>query len=150
MDVMNSKQSLDSGLLVLRVAVGSVFLAHGLQKVFVFGFAGLTGFLESAGLPFPALNAAVLMVVEVGGGLALLAGASTRLAAFLLAGAMAVATVVVHLPNGYFLPNGVEFALTMMLTSLALLLTGPGRYSVDAARMGPAQASVTPHLRKAA
>jgi putative oxidoreductase len=137
---MHRTRSLHVGLLLLRVALGTVFVAHGLQKVLVFGFAGLSDSLGAAGFPLPAPNAAVLMAVEVGGGLALLAGAYTRAAGFLLAGTMAVATVMVHLPNGYFLPNGVEFTVTLMLANLAVMLTGAGRYSVDALREDPAQA----------
>ena len=69
--------------------------------------------------------------MELGGGLALLAGAFTRVAGLLIAGAMLVATVTVHLPNGYFLPNGYEFTLTLLIASLAVTMTGAGAYSVD-------------------
>ena len=131
---MTSRHSLwiDRGLLLIRIAVGLVFVMHGGQKLFVFGHAGVTGFMASLGLPFPAVNAALIMAVELGGGLALLAGAATRVAAVLIAGAMAVATVTAHLANGFFLPNGYEFALTLGLVSLAVAMTGAGRYSVDA------------------
>ena len=56
----------------------------------------------------------------------------TRVAALLIAGNMAVAIVTAHLANGFFLPSGYEFALTLMLVSGALMLTGAGAYSVDA------------------
>jgi len=124
--------SVDGGLFLLRAALGSVFVAHGAQKLFGFGLAGTAGFLESLGIPFPSLNAALLIATEIGGGLALIAGVYTRFASLVLAFAMLVAVAVVHWPNGYFLPNGAEFALTMMLGSLALTQMGPGRYSVDA------------------
>ena len=129
---MTTTPSLDRGLLLLRLGIGLVFVAHGAQKLFGFGLAGTAGFLESVGVPVPGLNAALLIAVELGGGLALLAGLFTRAAAALTAFAMLVAVTVVHLPNGYFLPDGAEFALTLLLASLAITQTGAGRYSVDA------------------
>jgi putative oxidoreductase len=101
------------------------------------------------GFPFPGLNAAALIAVETIGGLALLAGAFTRAAGAFLAFAMLIAVAAVHLPNGYFLPNGVEFALTLLLGSLALTQTGPGRYSVDVMTQRRATIEELP-VRKAA
>jgi putative oxidoreductase len=124
---------IDRGLLLLRVALGLVFIAHGAQKLFMMGIPNVAGFLGQLGVPFPGLNAVLLVAVELGGGLLLAAGALTRAASLLTAAAMAVATLLVHAPNGFFLPNGVEFTLTLMLASLALTMTGAGRYSVDAA-----------------
>jgi putative oxidoreductase len=134
--IMTAHRSVDRGLLLLRAALGTVFVAHGAQKLLGFGLAGTAGFLESLGVPFPALNAALLIGVEIGGGMALLAGLFTRLSGALLAFAMLVALVTVHLPNGYFLPNGVEFVLTLLLASVALTQTGAGRYSLDARLSG--------------
>ena len=121
----------DRGLLLLRAAVGLVFLMHGGQKLFVFGHAGVTGFMSQIGLPFPGLNAWLITLVEFGGGLALLAGAQTRIAAALLAFSMVVAIVSVHLASGFFAPAGFEYPLTLLLASLALAATGAGRFSVD-------------------
>lgn len=149
---MTTHASIDRGLLILRVALGSVFVAHGAQKLFGFGLSGTAGFLGSLGIPLPEVNAAALIGVELVGGLALLAGMFTRVAAALVSSAMLVAVAVVHLPNGYFLPNGVEFALTLMLASLAVTFTGPGRYSIDA-RLGgrPAGSGQYEHpIRRAA
>ncbi len=138
MDTRHSRW-IDRGLLVLRVALGIVFVMHGGQKAFVFGHAGVTGAMAALGLPLPGLSAALITIVELGGGMALLAGAFTRVAALLIAGAMGVATVTAHLANGFFMPTGYEFTLTLMLASLALLMTGPGGYSVDAAVSRPKQ-----------
>jgi putative oxidoreductase len=131
---MNTRQSawIDRGLLLVRVALAVVFIAHGAQKLFVLGYPGVTGFMAALGIPFPAVSAALLIAVELGGGIALLAGAFTRIVALLIAFNMVVATVTVHLANGFFLPNGYEFTLTLMLTSLAVTMTGAGAYSVDA------------------
>lgn len=143
---------MDRGLLLLRLALGSVFVMHGWQKLVVLGPAGVAGFLGSAGVPLPGLNALLLITVELLGGLAVIAGVFTRPSALAIAFAMLVATLLVHLPNGYFLPNGVEFALTLMLASLAVTMTGAGAYSVDARLAGrsPEGASAPAGIRRAA
>ena len=82
--------------------------------------------------PFPALNAWLVIAAELGGGLALLTGALTRLAGLATAFTMVVAIATVHGANGFFLPAGFEFVLTLLLASLAVVLTGPGAYSIDA------------------
>jgi putative oxidoreductase len=116
------------------------------------GPGGVAGFLGSSGVPLPGLAALLLIGVELVGGLVVMAGLLTRLTAAMQAFAMLVATALVHLPNGYFMPNGVEFSLTLMLASLALTLTGPGRYSVDAKLFGaePLLALAPSRLRRAA
>lgn len=123
---------LDWGLLIIRVALGAVFVAHGLQKMFVFGHAGVAGMLGQLGLPFPGVNAALIIAAELGGGVALVNGAFTRVAAAILAFSMIVAIVTVHLPYGFFAPMGVEYPLTLLLVNLALTITGGGAYSLDA------------------
>ena len=129
----------DRGLLLMRIALGIVFVMHGGQKLFVYGHAGVASGMAALGLPLPGLSAALITAVELGGGIALLAGAFTRVAAFLIAGAMAVATVSAHLSNGFFMPTGFEYTLTLMLSSLSVLMTGPGAYSVDAVLARPKQ-----------
>jgi putative oxidoreductase len=121
------------GVLPLRVVVGIVFAAHGAQKLFGPGLAGTAEFLGKLGIPLPAVAAAVLIAVELLGGLALLLGAGTRIAAALLAADMLVAALTVHVRHGFFLPQGVEFVLTLLGACLALAGLGPGPWSVDAA-----------------
>ena len=89
------------------------------------------GFLGQIGVPFPTLSAIAVTGAELLGGLALVAGLFTRWAALPLAFSMAVAAVTVHLKDGFFLPNGVEYVLTLFLASIALVLTGSGSFSVD-------------------
>jgi len=125
-------KTLDYGLLVIRAVLGIIMLAHGSQKLFTFGYAGVTGGMTQMGLPLPEVSAALIIAAEFGGGLLLLAGLFTRFAAAAIAFGMAVATVQVHLPNGFFAPTGYEFTLMLASAGLGIVLTGPGRFSLDA------------------
>jgi putative oxidoreductase len=127
----NNSTSPSWGLTILRVAVGIVFLMHGKQKLFGFGFHGVAGFLGSVGIPLPSVLAVVLTLVELLGGAALLLGVATRLTAVLLAIDMSVALLAVHLKGGFFAPAGIEFAMTLLAANICLALTGAGALSVD-------------------
>ena len=121
------------GLTILRVVVGLVFFVHGFQKLFLMGFGGVAGMMEGLGVPAPGLFAVILTLVELLGGLALILGLFTRLAAIPLAVDMLVATLMVHLPNGFsVLPNGgYEFTLVLLAASVALAVAGPGEAALD-------------------
>lgn len=121
----------DLGLLTLRLVVGLVFLTHGAHKLFVSGWLGVVGFLGELGIAPPELWAVVLTFSELAGGLGLMLGFLTRIGAFLTTATMIVAIGTVLGARGFFLP-GYEFALTLLGASVALALTGPGRYAVDA------------------
>ena len=118
------------GLLALRVTIGLVFIMHGGQKLFVKGLPSVAGFLGSLGMSPPEFWAVTLTAAELAGGAALVIGALTRFAALTLSVTMIVAIATVLWTKGFFLP-GYEFALTLLVASLALALTGPGRYAVD-------------------
>jgi putative oxidoreductase len=118
------------GLLALRWVIGLVFIMHGGQKLFVKGLPTVAGFLGTVGITPPEFWALVLTVAELAGGVLLIAGAFTRLAALSLGVTMVVAIASVLWTKGFFLP-GYEFALTLLGASIALALTGPGRYAVD-------------------
>jgi putative oxidoreductase len=119
------------GIAVLRVVVGIVFLVHGGQKLFVWGFSTVAGFFGQVGIPLPLLAAIVVTLVEFLGGLALVAGLFTRWAAIPLAINMLGAMLTVHLKAGFFLPDGYEFVLTLLAANVALVLLGSGEASVD-------------------
>ena len=121
----------DSGIALLRVGIGGIFVAHGIQKLAVFGIGGLAGMLGPLGIPFPTLSAIAVTAAELLGGLALVAGFATRWAALPIAFSMLVAGITVHLQQGFFAPNGVEYVLALFLASVALSLTGSGALSVD-------------------
>ncbi len=139
------------GPAVLRLSIGSVFLAHGAQKLFGVwgggGIGGTTAFFAQLGL-VPALPLAVLVgCVEFGGGIMLIAGAFSRVTALVLAADMAVAIWKVHAVNGFFLNwnlvrgegHGFEYNLALIGALVALALTGPGILSVDGHRARSAE-----------
>jgi len=120
------------GIALLRIMVGAVFVAHGAQKLFVIGVGGVSHMLHGLGIPMAYPMAIVVTLVEFGGGIALILGVATRYAAALLVINMAVAVFKVHLHNGFFLnKGGFEYALTLLVANLALLLAGPGSPSLQ-------------------
>lgn len=119
------------GLAIVRIITGIIFIAHGYQKLFVFGLAGVTEGFTKMGVLLPSVSAPLVTMLEFFGGIGLVIGLLTRLIALGLAIDMLGAIFLVHLANGFFLPTGYEFALMLMVASLALFLGGPGRLSID-------------------
>lgn len=131
---MTSQRSLklqSYGPTILRVVVGTVFFAHGAQKLFVWGYGGVVGAFEGMGVPLPAVTAAFAIGAELLGGAALILGLFTRYATVPLAVTMLGALLTVHIGAGFFLPEGYEFVLTLLGASVAIALTGPGALALD-------------------
>ncbi len=127
--------------LVVRLALGVVFFAHGAQKVFGwFGGRGLSatiaGFRQ---MNIPAAATVLAAFVECFGGLAVLVGFLTRPAALGLIAVMLVAIAKVHVAHGFFLNwsmtpgkgHGFEFNLALLAMALAILIGGGGVLSID-------------------
>lgn len=119
------------GPTVLRVVIGFIFVMYGWDKFFGFGLAFWAELFGSQGIPFATLAATVVRLVELVGGLALVLGLFTRIAAILLAIDMAVAILVVGVDGGFFVwDNGVSFPLALFAATAALALTGSGEASL--------------------
>lgn len=125
----------DLALLIVRVVLGVTFILHGGQKLFGWlggpGMNGFTGMMGKSGVPpFLAWLAAIC---EFGGGLLILLGLVTPLAAALIISTQIVAIAEVHAKNGFFnTERGYEFNLSLITLALVLMLTGAGAISVDA------------------
>lgn len=122
--------------LPLRLIAGTIFSAHGAQKLFAwFGGYGLDGtgqWMESIGLAPGFLMALLAGSAEFIGGLLLIVGLLTRPASLVLAITMLVAIFSVHFANGLFMSNnGYEFALALFAISVALMIQGGGKLSID-------------------
>ncbi|EJN33217.1 MULTISPECIES: DoxX family protein [Pseudomonas] len=129
------------GLTILRIAVGVIFAAHGSQKLFgLFGGYGLAGtaqYMDSIGLHPGYVMATLAGGTEFFAGLALIIGLLVRPAALGLTFLSLVAIFTVHIGNGLFMANnGYEFALALLGGSLAVLIEGAGKLSVDRAIAG--------------
>ncbi|TDD05174.1 DoxX family protein [Saccharopolyspora terrae] len=120
-------------LLVGRVVIGAVFIAHGLQKFLEWGIAGTAQSFGQMGIPVPGVSAWVAALVETVGGAALVLGVGLPVAGVLLALNMLGALVFYHLPTGFFVSDadgGIEYVLVLAAASLVLAFRG-GAYTLD-------------------
>lgn len=136
----------DLGLMLLRVGLGALLIAHGLQKVFGWwGGPGLGGFEESLtalGYQHAGILTYVAAGVQIGAGVLLVLGLFTPLAAavalgYLINSLLAGLLAQQEAPTVYslfFLPHGQEYQVMLVVMAAALVLTGPGRYGFDAGR----------------
>ncbi len=126
--------------LLLRVALGVMFVAHGFYlKIFVFTVGGTVGFFESLG--YPAILAYATIAAESLGGLALILGVYTRWVSLALVPVLIGATLV-HVGNGWLFTaegGGWEYPVFLIVAALAQALLGDGAYALK-----PAKASARP------
>lgn len=119
------------GLTALRVVVGIIFIVHGWVKLA--DMPAWQSQMDAMGFPAVGVLSWLAMLAELGGGLLLLLGLLTPLAAAATATNMFVAVFWVHLDNGLLAQNnGFEFPLTLGLVSLYFLFRGAGPVSLDA------------------
>ena len=127
MDFLNRLQPL--GLLILRLALGAIMIAHGWQKI-ADHMHGITGMIHQLGLP--TFMAYVVVATELGGGILIVVGFLTRLAALAIFVDMVVAILKVHLPHGLFSSNGgFEFPLACAAIAFSLIWSGAGPIAID-------------------
>jgi|SRR5579884_1666643 len=145
------------GLLVLRVVIGGIFAIHGYPKIFGGpgkgkdvppevtnllgeGFAqsmdnggiqNTANFLQGIDIPYPQMAAIALAATELGGGLALILGWQTRLAALALTFSQLVAVEKVHGKQGLVAPGGYERNAALTAATVCLALAGPGAIALD-------------------
>lgn len=125
--------------LLLRIGLGTVFFAHGAQKLMGwfggFGWSGTMVFFTQ-NLGIPAFFAGLAILTEFFGGLAILLGLCTRLAGLGLALTMLVAMFKVHWANGFFLNpqggDGIEYTFVLFWLAAYFAVKGAGRISLDA------------------
>jgi putative oxidoreductase len=128
---------IDIAILILRLGLGFMFVAHGLLKVMVFTLPGTVGFFESVG--FPGWMAYLVVVAEIGGGALLILGFETRKVSIALIPVLLGATFV-HMGNGWVFSNengGWEYPLFLTVVTIVQALLGSGQYALRIAK--PAQ-----------
>lgn len=120
------------GLFLIRLVLGTIFIAHGAQKLFAIGVANFSAGLEQMGVPAAGVMGPLVVLAELGGGIALVLGLFTRVAGLGIIAVMTGAIALVHYPNGFFAPDGFEFNLMLMAAAIGLIVMGAGAWSVDA------------------
>lgn len=130
------RRGVDAGLLILRLVVGLLFAGHAAQKLFGWfggkGLAEFVGTVQQIGLHPPAFWAAIEIAAEGLGGLLLVLGLLTPVAAAALVGDMLVAIAKVHWPKGLWSQTGgFEYNLVLVVLLVVLGVVGPGVYALD-------------------
>lgn len=135
----------DVALLIARIILGVVLIAHGLQKLMPQGITTTIESFAQMGVPLPQYAAPIAGVIEVAGGALLLVGCYSLVAGALVALLMVGAAVFAHVGNGIFAADGGwELVGVIGAAAAVLAVVGPGRFSVDAlmARQSPNTAVV--------
>ncbi|QCR18264.1 DoxX family protein [Agrococcus sp. SGAir0287] len=123
----------DAALAMLRIVLGGVMLAHGLQKLLGGGIVGTAAGFRDMGVPFAELAAPAVIAVGVLGGAAMIAGLLVPLVGIAFVGVLGVAAVLVHGPAGFFAQDGgFEHPAVLAVASAAVAVAGSGRLGLDA------------------
>lgn len=133
----------DAALLVARLLLGVVLVAHGWQKVVGNGLGATAEGFGKMGVPLAPVSAAYAGIVELVGGVLILVGAATAVVGVLVVLDMLGAALIVHVGNGVMVTDGGwELVGVIGAAALVLAAVGAGRYSVDhalASRRIPAE-----------
>ncbi|WP_440103122.1 DoxX family protein [Glutamicibacter mishrai] len=128
----NNPRLLTSAQIVLRLAIGFLFAAHGWQKFSQFTLEGTAASFAQMGVPAASIVAPVIATLELVGGIALILGLATRIFGALLALDMVGAIVTAHAQAGVFVADGgFELVLALGAGAAALALMGPGSWALD-------------------
>ena len=131
-------ESIDWALLVLRIGLGGVFLAHGLKHLG--SREKTTNWFTSLGFKNPEFQWLAMTATEIGAGALLVLGLLTGLASAAVIGTMVVAFITVHRPAGFFITafmkdgidvEGYEYVVTLAAMAAAIAIAGPGQVSID-------------------
>jgi len=131
------------GVLFLRLVIGAVYVMHGYLALGVLGPQTIVGYITRMGYPstLGSVLAWYLIVAHLVGGVLIIIGLWTRWAALANVPPMASAVLLLHLPQGFFMKpigptsvGGYEFALTVLVATIALVFLGSGAASIDGAR----------------
>jgi putative oxidoreductase len=132
---MSASHAADVSLLLFRVVVGIVFLAHGYNHIFRGGkIAGTAGWFASLGMRPGIVHAWLASLTELGAGTLLVLGLATPLACAGVVGTMLVAWITNHRTNGFFIfrpGEGYEYVMTLTFAGIALAGVGAGDWSLD-------------------
>lgn len=132
---MHDADAVDLMLLVLRLTLGGVMIAHGYNHIWGPGtITGTAAWFESIGMRPPRAQAWLASVTELGAGALLVLGLLTPLAAAGVVGVMAVAWIVAHRGNGFFIfkpGQGWEYVMVLLVCAVAVATLGPGAWSLD-------------------
>lgn len=134
---MINAHAADLALLVFRITIGTVFIAHGVNHIFGGGkIAGTGRWFESLGMRPGWVHAWTASVTEIGAGVLLVLGFLTSFGGAGVVGVMMVAWITNHLKNGFFIfrpGEGWEYVMVLLMSGIVLAMLGPGAWSIDKA-----------------
>jgi putative oxidoreductase len=127
--------AINLALLIMRLTLGGIMLAHGINHIIGGGkIAGTAGWFSSLGMKPGIVHAWLASLTEIGAGALLVAGLLTPFGAAGVIGVMVVALVTNHLKNGFFIfrpGEGWEYVGSLTAFALAMAMLGPGEWSLD-------------------